>query len=71
MKKDNAQNKTSNQSNKPTHTVYVVKNHNDKDIWTKVGVAFEHKDGNGMNQILNLFDLGITLTIRKNKDKAA
>lgn len=65
--KDTAQN-TSEKSNKPTHSVYVVKDINGQSHWTKVGAAWEHADKKGFNQIISLLGMDITLTVRENKD---
>jgi len=37
-------------SNKPKYTAFVVEQtKEEKGFWHKVGVAFEHKDGKGLN----------------------
>lgn len=61
----------------PTHTIYVVeaRESNGKSDWLKVGAAWEHGDGDGMNLSINtlgaayLRDKGpdATLTVRRNK----
>lgn len=63
-------NQTTN-AKKPTHTVYSVKTKNDteKPVWLKVGAAWAHSDGEGLNLILNLLGQDIPLTIRPNKPK--
>lgn len=65
--KDKAQNQQT-KSNKPTHTVYVIKEHNDKNRWVRVGAAWEHADQQGMTQIINMLDMDVTLTVRRNKE---
>lgn len=66
--KDNTQTEIQ-KSGKPTHTVYSLKEVNGKTFWNKVGVAWEHADGEGLNQKLSLFDLDVTLTIRRNREE--
>lgn len=66
--KDTTQ-KTSEKSNKPTHSVYVVKEMNGKKHWNRVGAAWEHSDGEGLTQIISLLDMDVTLTVRRNKEK--
>lgn len=64
-------------NNAPSHTIYVVeaKENNAKSDWHKVGVAWEHNDGEGMNLSINMLGVAIlqtkgqdaTLTVRRNK----
>lgn len=67
--KDKSHNQQSKNSNKQTHTVYVVKEQGDKTRWVRVGAAWEHSDHEGMNQIISLLDMDVTLTVRRNKEK--
>ena len=60
---------TSEKSNKPTHSVYVVKELNGKTRWNRVGAAWEHNDHEGMTQIISLLDMDVTLTVRRNKEQ--
>ncbi|GAB3732340.1 hypothetical protein GCM10028816_30400 [Spirosoma lituiforme] len=55
----------------PSHIVYSVKQKDgsDKAVWIKVGAAWAHSDGEGLNLILNLLGQDINLTIRPNKPK--
>lgn len=39
--------------NHPTHEVFHVVGDGDKARWTKIGVAWAHKDGDGFNLALN------------------
>jgi hypothetical protein len=42
--------KTKSQSNAPAFNVYAVSDKgNGKTIWTRIGAAFAHEDGNGFN----------------------
>ena len=51
----------------PTHIAYNVREgkENDTSFWDKVGVAWEHKDGNGLNIVLNSTPINGKITIRK------
>ncbi|AUD07250.1 hypothetical protein CWM47_10155 [Spirosoma pollinicola] len=63
---------TQNPSSKaPSHFVYSVKQKDgsDKAVWIKVGAAWAHSDGEGLNLILNLLGQDVNLTIRPNKPK--
>ena len=61
----------------PTHTIYVVeaKEGAAKSDWYKVGVAWAHGDGEGMNLSINTLGCAYlqtrgqeaTLTVRRNK----
>ncbi len=35
---------------KPSQIVYLIKNHNDKAMFQKVGALWPHKDGKGFSQ---------------------
>lgn len=37
----------------PTHEIFHVVGDGDKARWTKIGVGWAHKDGDGMNLALN------------------
>ena len=63
------QNENTQQSKKPSHTVYSVKEVNGKDYWNTHGIAFEHASGQGLNVILNFFGMDINFVILKNTDK--
>ncbi|MEW7008481.1 MULTISPECIES: hypothetical protein [unclassified Lentilitoribacter] len=41
------------QNHKPTHEIFHVVGENDNARWTKIGVAWQHKDGEGMNLAVN------------------
>ncbi|AFY71965.1 hypothetical protein Pse7367_3739 (plasmid) [Thalassoporum mexicanum PCC 7367] len=57
--------------NKPDFIVYQVLDRDGKkdDIWNDIGAAWQHKDGNGFNIILNSLPLDGRLTMRKPKSK--
>ncbi len=62
-------------SNKPTHYVYHVKSYQSqgetKDIWTRIGAAWIHEDGDGFNQQLDLVPLDGRIVTRRAKEKDA
>ncbi|PSM20337.1 hypothetical protein C7T96_01820 [Nitratireductor sp. StC3] len=37
----------------PTHEVFHVVGDKDKARWTKIGIGWQHQDGEGMNLIIN------------------
>jgi len=45
--------KQNQKSTRPTHAVYVVEGEGDDARWTRVGAAWTHDDGNGLNISLN------------------
>lgn len=51
----------------PTHHVYVVEGKGDDAFWTKIGAAWQHADGNGLNLTLNLLPLDGRVVIRTAK----
>jgi len=57
--------------NKPTHEIFNVIQDGENTQWTKIGVAFSHKDGEGLNLAINCIPVvqGNTV-IRKIKEKA-
>ena len=64
---------TENQTEKkyPTHNVYFLKDTgNDKPEWMKVGVAWEHKDGTGLNILVDSTSGQTPMVIRKNKPRS-
>ncbi|GMU38898.1 MAG: hypothetical protein KJ057_16300 [Phycisphaerae bacterium] len=65
MKKD----KTS--SNAPTHIAYAVRDRGEgkKAIWTRIGGAWAHADGNGFNIQLEVVPLDGRVTLRVASDK--
>lgn len=53
-------------SNRPTHTLYLIKKGNGQEIWEKAGVAWAHKDGKGFNQLISFINWDIKLVMRQN-----
>jgi hypothetical protein len=57
-------------NNKPDFLVYqVIDRDDDKGIWNNIGAAWRHKDGQGLNIILNSVPLDGRLAVRKPKPK--
>ena len=52
---------------KPSHAVYVVEGEGDNTFWTKIGAAWEHQDGKGLNITLSALPLNGRLVIRDPK----
>lgn len=50
---------------RPTHVVYMVEGDKDKAFWTKVGSAWQHEKGDGLNIVLSAIPLTGRLVIRK------
>jgi hypothetical protein len=56
---------------RPTHAVYVVEGDKDNAFWTKLGSAWAHEDGDGLNIVLTALPLTGRLVVRVAKtDKA-
>jgi hypothetical protein len=57
------------QPNRPTHTVYHVRGKGKDAYWTKVGAAWIHEDGEGMNLSLDFIPVNDAgrLVVRTNK----
>lgn len=51
----------------PTHHVYVVSGDGDAANWTRIGAAWPHADGNGLNLTMNLLPLDGRVVIRTAK----
>lgn len=48
----------------PTHHVFVVEGEGDKAFWTRIGAAWQHTDGDGLNLTLKALPLDGRLVIR-------
>lgn len=59
--------KNRNSNSRPTHNVYVVEGEGDNAFWTKVGAAWQHADGEGLNLTLTALPLNGRLVIRPPK----
>ena len=60
-----------NTNRKPTHDILHVRGEGDKAFWTKIGAAWVHEDGQGLNLSLDFVpaDANGRLVIRIRKDK--
>lgn len=63
-KKEAAQTK-----NYPSHGVFVVENDGPQAYWTKIGVAWAHADGEGLNVQLSAIPVGGRIVIRTRKEQ--
>lgn len=56
---------------KPTHDILHVRGEGDKSYWTKIGAAWVHEDGQGLNLSLDFIPAAANgrLVIRVRKDK--
>lgn len=56
-------------SKAPTHIAYQVRDGSAKGFWTRIGAAWQHKDGKGFNIQLDCmpFDGSITLRVASEK----
>jgi hypothetical protein len=56
-------------SKAPTHIAYQVRDGKDKGFWTRIGAAWQHKDGKGFNIQLDCmpFDGSISLRVATEK----
>ena len=62
-------------TNHPTHTAYSVreyeKNGEQKSDWTRIGIAWAHRDGEGFDIVLDALPVNGRIALRKSKPKAA
>ena len=57
------------QSRQPTHRAYsVIKREGQDDFWLNIGLAFPHKDGKGLNVVLQAFPLDGKIVLREPSD---
>ncbi|MGC4031638.1 MAG: hypothetical protein QM754_07885 [Tepidisphaeraceae bacterium] len=56
-------------STAPTHIAYQVREGRDKGFWTRIGIAWQHKDGKGFNVKLECLPIDGRLTLRHAVDK--
>jgi len=63
--------------NKPTHIAYTVRDFTKKDTgeadssWTRIGVAFLHKDGKGLDVALDALPVNGRVVLRLNTPKTS
>lgn len=55
-------------NHQPAYLAYVVKE-GEKDYWTRIGAAFAHKDGEGLNLILQALPVNGRLVLRRPEAK--
>jgi hypothetical protein len=63
---------TQTKSSKPAYIAYNVRNNNDEQgagFWTRMGVAFPHKDGKGFDLLIDVFPLDGRITLRVPTEK--
>jgi len=65
----------SNQNRKPTHDICHVRGEGKSAYWTRIGAAWLHDDGQGLNLSLDFVPVGndgrLVIRIRKDKGEAA
>jgi len=54
--------------NAPSHGVFVVEGEGDRAYWIKIGCAWMHNDGEGLNVILSAVPVGGRIVIRAKKE---
>ena len=56
----------------PTHELFHVRGEGDKAYWTKIGAAWKHSKGDGMNVQMELMPVGTgRIVIRERKAKTS
>ena len=59
------------EAKRPDFAAYVVRDRDDKKAnWREIGVAFRHKDGKGMDLLLDATPISGRVVIREIEDKA-
>ena len=54
----------------PTHIAYQVREREGQDsIWTRIGAAWQHKDGKGFNIVIEAAPLDGRITLRVRSEK--
>ncbi len=61
--------KNTNETKRPTHAIYQVQGEKDKARWNRVGSAWPHKDGKGMNLVFDAFPLNGRIQLREIAEK--
>ena len=54
---------------RPTHTIYKVTGEGETSKFVKVGVAFPHKDGQGMALVFDGIPIEGRIALRKNRER--
>lgn len=60
---------TTTESKSPTHVAYHVREGKDKGFWTRIGVAWAHKDGKGFNVQIETVPLDGRIALRVASEK--
>ena len=60
----NTETATTPAGNAPTHVAYQVRDGKDKGFWTRIGAAWQHKDGKGFNLQLDSVPLDGRIQLR-------
>lgn len=60
----NTQTATTPANHTPTHIAYQVRDGKDKGYWTRIGAAWQHKDGKGFNLQLDSVPLDGRIQLR-------
>ena len=55
---------TASAGNAPSHLAYQVREGKDKSFWTRIGVAWQHKDGKGFSVHLECMPLDGRISLR-------
>ena len=57
------------ESRQPSHRAFsVIKRDGQDDFWLNIGLAFPHKDGKGLNVVLQAFPLDGKIVLREPSD---
>ena len=64
-------NNPSSTSKAPSHIAYHVRDRKDADaIWTRIGSAWQHADGKGINILIETLPLGGRISLRVPAEKS-
>jgi len=64
---DSKSNETTSKA--PSHIAYHVRDGKDKGFWTRIGVAWQHKDGKGFNIQLDVAPLDGRIQVRVSNEQ--
>lgn len=64
-----AQKEAAPAKNAPSHGVFVVKGEGERAFWTRIGSAWQHKDGDGFNVTPSALPISGRLVIRTRKEE--
>ena len=67
----NDQNETKTNKQPKFIAYHVREGKNDESFWTRIGAAFEHKDGKGLNLQIEFVPLDGRITLRTPSEKKA